>query len=72
VLVVYPFRLLLELAEGRHTLTPYLGLTIRSIFAGSFRKHVLPLSTIINLPNTNESIAIIPYYSCNLGYTGGI
>jgi CRISPR-associated endoribonuclease Cas6 len=40
MLVVYPFRLILELAEGRHTLPVYLGSTIRGIFASSFRRLV--------------------------------
>jgi hypothetical protein len=39
-LVVYRFRLLLELMAGRHTLPRYLGSTIRGVFAGSFRRLV--------------------------------
>jgi hypothetical protein len=40
MLVVHPFRLLLELTEGRHTLLPYLGSAIRGIFASSFRRRL--------------------------------
>jgi hypothetical protein len=40
MLVVYPFRLILELAEGRHTLPADLGSTIRGIFTSSFRRLV--------------------------------
>jgi hypothetical protein len=39
MLVVYPFRLILSW-PGRHTLPPYLGSTIRGIFASSFRRLV--------------------------------
>jgi hypothetical protein len=39
-LAIYRFRLLLELGEKRQTLPPYLGSTIRGIFAASFRQLV--------------------------------
>ena len=38
--VVYPFRLLLALGDRRSLLPPYLGSTVRGVFAASFRKLV--------------------------------
>jgi hypothetical protein len=40
--------------------------------ASILRKHVFHLPTVINLPNTNEIVAILPYFGCSLGDTGDI